>query len=104
MNYPPFSHMVKVEMSGRKEKTVEAEINSIAKSLSHFAERAGVTLLGPGFAPQKKIGENYRCQVFCKGGQVEKLLWVVKSSLAGYSPSTRRGLKLTVDVDPVSVM
>lgn len=92
---PPFGRLVAVIIDGLDEASVVEGARTLARA---FVARDGARLLGPAPAPIAKIRDRYRYRLLVKGpgllqGLVKK--WIEETAVP-------KGVRVTVDVDPVS--
>ncbi|MBF0432489.1 MAG: primosomal protein N' [Fibrobacteria bacterium] len=104
LDYPPFRRLFKIEISGSNESLVVQQINQLAVILREYAKRADIILLGPGFAVLKKLKRQYRCQIFGRGNSAGRIQWALNQSLEVFKPQRKSTVRITIDMDPVSVM
>jgi len=110
LNYPPFSRMILLKISGRdREKTGNhaRHIADICRSLHKTTPsiKRDVIILGPIEAPVHKIANRYRWQILLKGLQNKPLKRFIKALLFENPSATGNpSVKLTVDVDPFFMM
>lgn len=67
MEYPPFSHIFSVLITGEMEQEVILAAQRLGAYMNHYAERAGCTVVGPAPAPLPKFRGEFRWQIFAKG-------------------------------------
>jgi primosomal protein N' (replication factor Y) len=98
LNYPPFSHLIRIGLNAEQEARVEAAATTVAEELRQKLPR-GTDLLGP--APMFRVRNRHRRRILLKAddraGTVAAVREVVDRLAA------ERGLKgvsLGVDVDP----
>lgn len=94
---PPFGRLISVIVDGLNEAEVVEGSRMLARQ---FRATEGVRLLGPAPAPVAKIRDRYRWRLLVKGeGLLQSLVkeWVENTAVP-------RGVRVTVDVDPVSFM
>jgi primosomal protein N' (replication factor Y) len=119
LNYPPFSQLVNLVVSGEVDEEAAGRAQRIAEALRRAAsvgggvpgsagvspapwqEESRVTVLGPAPAPLAKLRRRYRWHVLVKGAKGEARE-VVREALAALAEREVAGL--AVDVDPVSLM
>ena len=126
LDYPPFSHLIQLTISGRledrvkdiAEKWVSAlhhEITAVSVKTGNSNQVAGgpvistvpgpVTVLGPTPAPVSRLRQRHHWHVLVKSRRQEDVRKVVQATLSDMEQLSRRGdLKLTVDVDPISML
>lgn len=73
MEYPPFSHIFSVLITGEMEQEVILAAQRLGAFMNHYAERAGCTIVGPAPAPLPKFRGEFRWQIFAKGIDAERL-------------------------------
>ncbi len=105
LGYPPYSRMVKLNISSTKKERVEEgakKIGEMAKTISGaLAGREKVDVMGPAEAPIAKLKGRYRWHLILKGKNVGTLHGVVRDILA---QNREKGLEIRVDVDPLNFM
>jgi primosomal protein N' (replication factor Y) len=105
LGYPPYSRMVKLNISSTNKERVEdgaKKIGEMAKTISGaLAGREKVDVMGPAEAPIAKLKGRYRWQLLLKGKNIGSLHGVVKDVLA---QNREKGLEIRVDVDPLNFM
>lgn len=109
LGYPPFSRLINI----RTEATSQKRATKAAEEMGEWGRRllrkepygGRIEVLGPSPAPLVKLKGKYRYQMLIKGKRVnilhrfvEELVGETKKRLPG------RGIRLTIDVDPISVM
>lgn len=73
MDYPPFSHIFSVLITGEMEQEVILAAQRLGAYMNHYAERAGCTVVGPAPAPLPKFRGEFRWQIFAEGTDAERL-------------------------------
>ena len=126
LDYPPFSHLIQLTISGRLEDRVKEiaekwvsalhrEIAAVSAETCSSDRAAGgpvisiapepVTVLGPTPAPVSRLRQRHHWHVLVKSRRQEDVRKVVQATLSEMEQLSRRGdLKLTVDVDPISML
>jgi primosomal protein N' (replication factor Y) len=107
--YPPFARLVLIECKGADEKNVHHVAERFAVRLKRLAPQA--IILGPAAAVISKIKNNYRWQIIVKAvktndpnsASVRNAATRVVQEISS-SADVRRGVQLTVDVDPQGIM
>lgn len=99
LGYPPYNHILRIIISGKKED----EVKTIAISLASDIERKlGIDYSGPAKCPLYKIKGIFHWHILLKVKEITKdLSKVVKELLEAYN---YRDINITVDVDPVSTV
>lgn len=110
LDYPPFSKMVLLKLSGRDREEVARQAHAVADlSLDlkgrHESLARYVDVLGPIEAPLPKIANRYRWQILLKGLRVGPLhRFVRKLMIENQSLLNKGSVRVTVDVDPFFMM
>ena len=110
LNYPPFSRMVQIILSGRDKAQVQQHAQILGKACNTlFANNKklgkGITMMGPIEAPYAKIASRYRWQILFKGNQAGSLHGYIRElMLLNPSLMNNRHVKITIDIDPVFMM
>ena len=94
---PPFCRFISVIISGKKEKQV---INEAIKVKNQIAKNIKEEILGPVNAPIFKLNQKYRCRLLLRS----KKNILIQKKLAKTLKKIKiiPGIKLTVDVDPIT--
>jgi len=108
LNYPPFSWVVKIELSHASRDKVELVAQQIRTQLSHPFK--GLDILGPAFCYREKLRNRFRMQIVLKSSKTfdpeGKLLhgFIRKKLLNQERKTIPRSARLTIDVNPVSLL
>ncbi len=108
LNYPPFGRLVYILIKGENEIAVQAAAERFHQAL-HLPEALG-KVLGPIPAPLSKIKKNFRWQLIIKANKAndpkgEQLRKHLLDALAKFNvPSHPRGIKIIIDIDPISLL
>jgi len=98
LNYPPFSHLVSVAVSGPEQ---DAPLR-VLRELRDALQLPGVKLIGP--APLLRLRGRFRAQIVAKTSSPRAFASRAATLLAAAAPAMRRdGLAVVVDVDPQSL-
>jgi primosomal protein N' (replication factor Y) len=96
--YPPFSHLVRVELAGPDAGEVERDAGELHSRLER-ALPAATELLGP--APRFRVRGRHRRQLLLKGRERAPTVAAVRDAVeAATAARALRGSALSVDVDP----
>ncbi len=98
LSYPPFSHLVRIEVAGVDPAGVEGDARRIHAALAPSLS-AGAELLGP--APRFRVRGRHRRQLLVKAADRGAIVTAVREAIEGLA--TARALRasaLSVDVDP----
>ncbi len=126
LDYPPFSHLIQLTISGRLENHVrdiaEKWVSALHRETAAGSVQTGnsshaaagpvistapgpVTILGPSPAPVSRLRRRHHWHVLVKSRRQEDGRRVVQATLSEMEQLSRRGgLKLAVDVDPISML
>ena len=96
-NLPPFERFVSIILSGKNEKKLEKEAY---KFRDHLEKYLNARILGPVGAPIYKIKKNFRYRLLIRSKKNVQIQKDLSLSLKNFKFSS--GIKLTVDVDPIS--
>ncbi|MGI5997349.1 MAG: primosomal protein N' [Lutispora sp.] len=104
MNYPPFSHLGQIVISGYKEdKVIRAarEVGDLINSLR--SDKKDIEIWGPSPAPLSRINNRHRWQLVLKADKENKLLELIKDF---YSSNTLNlsEIGISVDINPLSML
>jgi len=102
VGYPPLSRLVNLLASGPDEQAVEALARQAGLALAQFF--APESIWGPNPAPLSKLKSNYRWQVAVRGQEAQALRQGVRQALQLLPRRSSTEARLTVDVDPVSML
>jgi primosomal protein N' (replication factor Y) len=108
LNYPPFSWIVRIELSHPSREKVETVAGQIRTLLSHPFK--GLDILGPAFCYREKLRNRFRMQIVLKASKTfdpeGKLLhgFIRKKLLNRDKRAIHRSIRLTIDVNPVSLL
>ncbi len=104
LDYPPFSHIALLEISGNSEPTVDDASKKTAFELSRLKPtlHARVTILGPAAAPLGMLRGRHRRQILLKAKKRNDLHRLIKAARDTLDiPGT---VRLTIDIDPVDML
>ena len=96
-NLPPFQRFISLILTGNKENELEREALKFKLFISN---NINGKILGPVSAPIFKLKSKYRVRLLIRGAKTLQL----QNSLASIIPKYKfaSGIKLSVDVDPIS--
>ena len=110
LNYPPFSRLVLIRISGKDKKLTEdsgRRIGDACRNLRATEKKFMdmIEVLGPISAPVSKIANRYRWQILIKGKKTKPLHQFVHAAILN-NPATikNRSVKISIDVDPMYMM
>jgi primosomal protein N' (replication factor Y) (superfamily II helicase) len=101
MQYPPFFALINGVVRGRTFDDAMQQAREIVRRLEPAAAAGRFTMLGPAPAPLGRLRGEHRVQFFLKGTRRADMRNALLHVVAGM-PEIRR--RLTIDVDPLSVL
>ena len=107
LNYPPFSWMAKLEISGTSKNKLQLVANKIRDNLK--TPYTGLEILGPVDCYYERLRNRFRMQIVLKSYKTadsngRKLHHYIKKNFPNGSYLTNSGVKITIDVNPVSLL
>lgn len=93
LNYPPFSRIILIRFSGPRLESLLSAGEKIKKAIPR---KKGTAVLGPAEAFRRKVGQNFNVVLLIKINGDHK--WLKKIARLKFD-----GLRMIIDVDPVSV-
>jgi primosomal protein N' (replication factor Y) len=106
LGYPPFARLVLVRLDGKTDAVVERTARALAERLRAHARTLGLgdeAVLGPAPPPVERVRGRYRWQVLLRHADVRGLRALARAARATEGETHSRGLRIVVDVDPVSM-
>ncbi len=104
LRYPPYSRLCRLLFAGEKESAVKQRAEQVAVALEAATNTSGGELLGPAPCPLARLNNKFRFHLLIKApttGAVARCL----APLDGPKLHRKaRGVQMTVDVDPVSLL
>ena len=114
LGYPPFTHLISLQVSGTQAGAVKQAATRWAKLLHHTitavpkpasGDPDPVTILGPVPAQHAQLRGRHRYQLLIKAGSAEQSRQVVKGTLDELEQGRgKSGLRFDVDVDPIEML
>ena len=105
-DYPPFSQIVRLVLSGTNNFRSEKSAQEIALRLNTMIEKYGISerleVLGPTACVIERINGQYRFQILIKNKMAEKGHMFISGFLN--KVIMPKDIKLTVDVDPLDIL
>ena len=101
MRYPPFFALINGVVRGRTFDDAMQQATEIVRRLEPATSAGTFTILGPAPAPLGRLRGEHRVQFFLKGTRRADMRRALMQVVAGM-PEIRR--RLTIDVDPLSVL
>ena len=107
LGYPPFSRLVNLRLDGRDGGGVERAAHDLGTRLRREAARLGLgadAVLGPAPPPVERVRGRYRWHLLLRAGDVRALRTLARIAAASGATLGRAHVRLTVDVDPYSML
>ena len=99
LSFPPFTHMIKIQLRSRNEqRTIEAAQN-IKEFLSN--DLRDIEIIGPAPSPVSRVRGYFRWNVLLKAKNRSIMCERLRKALRGYR--TPSGVLMAIDVDPISM-
>lgn len=102
LGYPPFSNIVNIIISGKKEDRVKGDIKELFAEISKVIKINNNSILGPAPAPFYKINLFYRWHMMIKSRDMEILAEKLVLVLKKFKKFSEN--KVIIDVDPVWIL
>jgi len=108
-DYPPFVRLINLRLESNSEsrllKYAQALEARVQRILKRGKNRGEVEVLGPAMAPLARLKGKHRCQMLFKGRRWSSLHEFTEEVISRVEEEIpARGVKLTVDVDPVHML
>jgi primosomal protein N' (replication factor Y) len=107
LGYPPFSHLAALRIDGRDARAVEAAARELARQAENMAIQLELdpaqAILGPSEAPLARIKGRTRWHIWLRAAERPALRRLVRA-VARPDAGDPRGVRVTVDVDPISAL
>jgi len=104
LRYPPFGHLLEIEIRGVKKERVIGEAVKLGDSLRSIARGADVELLGPAPKPIARIQGTERWHILIRSGSRSALQSFLKKALPVLRSKRASGIHIAIDVDPRHVL
>ncbi|MGL4345753.1 MAG: replication restart helicase PriA [Cellulosilyticaceae bacterium] len=105
MNYPPYTHVFTVTMSGKNEKEVIAKMQLLGQYFNYYNRKKLFRLIGPTAAIIGKVADEYRWKFLIIGESRETLLMYGKYCLEKFTKREKIDLvKIGWDIDPLTML
>ena len=106
LGYPPFTRLVLVRLDGKTEAAVEQRAQALGSRLREQARQLGLgdgAVLGPAPPTVERVRGRYRRQLLLRHADVRGLRALARAARASESEASSKGIRVLVDVDPVSM-
>ncbi|MDI6816536.1 MAG: primosomal protein N' [Actinomycetota bacterium] len=105
LNYPPFSGVIRMVISGNNPEIVVGLTKRAAKIIDTADLGDAATLIGPSPAPLLKVKQEYRWHILLKVFDDSKVKTFLADNFHRFVPDKYKNeVSLTIDVDPVWVL
>lgn len=105
MNYPPFSKILCINMNSKNEELLIKNIQNIGIILKNiFKNNDNINILGPCPCVLSKIKELYRWQILFKGEIDNTIALKIKSIIYEKLKEVRSQIKMSIDINPSSLL
>lgn len=110
LNYPPFSRMIQLKISGKNKQITRAHAMAVGSFCNRLRKRntiflKSVEMLGPIEAPLPKIAKRFRWQILFKGSQTKILHRFARQLLFQNTfKLNTQNVRVVIDVDPYMMM
>jgi primosomal protein N' (replication factor Y) len=108
LRYPPFGHLVEIEVRGAKAERVEAACAAVRRMLEGAggpgSGERGLDVLGPAPKPLARLRGEERWHLLLRAGSRRKLREVLDRVLPRIRDARFPGARVYVDVDPRQVL
>jgi len=104
LRYPPFGHLLEIEVRGAKMERVIREAGKLGDSLRSIARGSDVELLGPAPKPIARIQGTERWHILIRSGSRSALQSFLKTALPTLRGKRASGIRVAIDVDPRHVL
>lgn len=103
LNYPPYTHLLRIVLSGEVESEVQSASNSLVEFIEDIVDAIEdeIFIIGPAACPISKVRNRFRYQVIVKYPNLDLLRSVATHIMAR---ETYRNVKIDVDFDPINTM
>jgi primosomal protein N' (replication factor Y) len=109
LDYPPFSRMIQIRISGKNRQEVRNCAADIGRFLFRHMEDHqplydSVGILGPIEAPIPKMADRYRWQILIKSRDPRHLHRLTRILVTEFHPGKKEGIRISTDIDPYYLM
>lgn len=104
LQYPPFGHLVEIEIRGKGKDRVLAAGNAIKRAVARAADGLGVEILGPAPKPLARLKGLERWHLLLRCPSRKGLRQALGRALPEVRALRLPGLHVAVDVDPVQLL
>lgn len=102
LDYPPFSSLINIVVSGKNEKTAQSETVRLYNMLKDIKGNDSYQILGPSPAPFAKLNQFYRWHILIKTFKINRFISRFTKLIKMFK--IEKECKLIIDVDPVWIL
>jgi primosomal protein N' (replication factor Y) len=106
LGYPPFGRLAALRLSSKSAGKVEAAARDLFVSLKNIRHKTGakdITMLGPVPAPLSLVQGRYRWRILLRSPRQDLIRKLLEPALSQIE-SPPSGVRITIDIDPVSML
>ena len=101
MNYPPFSKILLVSLSGQDEGSLIKNIQNLAVIIREILKHNNtIQVLGPCPSAISKIKNSYRWQLIIKGNITSSVAQLIKITTYTTLKSVKSDIRISMDINP----
>lgn len=104
MNYPPFSEIFLVNLSGKDEEVLIKAAHSVGELLKSTIKDDKIIILGPCPCGISKIKEMYRWQIVLKGKIKLEFAAEIKKDIYNSMKNVYNDIRVTMDMNPSNLL
>ncbi|MGL1933512.1 MAG: primosomal protein N' [Fibrobacterales bacterium] len=104
LNYPPFSKIAGIEITGKQAKEVRDAANKLCSLLKAGATQIKAQVLGPVEASVAVVKRQYRLKILIKAPALNQLRWLITSAITQSNIAAQRSVSVKVDIDPQNTL
>lgn len=103
--YPPYRQLVRIVVSGFQEAMVRQGAELLGRYLTKYLPAEGCEVLGPAPAFLERIKNRWRWQIVLKGDSTAVMREIITKGTVDFEQNHQhRGLRLSIDVDPLGML
>ena len=105
MQYPPFTHLAVLLLTGTDEKKLILTLNSLLDVMKHYNRKELFEMLGPAPAVVSKIRNTYRWKLLVKGKDetvLKQFVFYCMDKLKAYTDTS--GITANISFDPATIV
>ena len=104
--YPPFTRLVMIRLDGVDREATARTALDLTRSLRSASPEDGILdVLGPAPAPMGKLVGRYRFQILLRGRRFAAFrAWVQETARPCVKKAQKKGVRISIDVDPRSLL